>query len=86
MQLSRHNAEIIVKELNTIINDKINMMNEKGVIIASTDQERIEMCIRDRAVTASKVLFNFPYLSKYFVAFSCTGICGSRGIVISSPV
>ncbi len=35
------NAEIIVKELNTIINDKINMMNEKGVIIASTDQERI---------------------------------------------
>ena len=41
MQLSRHNAEIIVKELNTIINDKINMMNEKGVIIASTDQERI---------------------------------------------
>ena len=31
MQLSRHNAEIIVKELNTIINDKINMMNEKGV-------------------------------------------------------
>ena len=41
MQLLRHNAEIIVKELNTIINDKINMMNEKGVIIASTDQERI---------------------------------------------
>ena len=27
MQLLRHNAEIIVKELNTIINDKINMMN-----------------------------------------------------------
>ena len=32
MQLSRHNAEIIVKELNTIINDKINMMNEKGLL------------------------------------------------------
>ena len=30
MQLLRHNAEIIVKELNTIINDKINMMNETG--------------------------------------------------------
>ena len=28
MQLSRHNAEIIVKELNTIINDKIN--NQQG--------------------------------------------------------
>lgn len=41
MHLSRHNAEVIVKELNTIINDKINMMNEKGIIIASTDKERI---------------------------------------------
>lgn len=41
MHLSRHNAEIIVKEINTIIDKSINMMNEKGVIIASTDPERI---------------------------------------------
>lgn len=41
MYLSRHNAEIIVKEINTIIDKSVNMMNEKGVIIASTDPERI---------------------------------------------
>lgn len=41
MHLSKHNAEEIVQEINTIINRKVNMMNEKGVIIASTDKERI---------------------------------------------
>lgn len=41
MHLSRHNAEIIVKEINTIIDKSVNMMNERGVIIASTDKERI---------------------------------------------
>ena len=41
MQLSRHDAELIVKELNTVIDDKINMMNENGIIIASTDLNRI---------------------------------------------
>ncbi|MDO4261827.1 MAG: sugar diacid recognition domain-containing protein [Eubacteriales bacterium] len=41
MHLSKHNAEMIVKEINIIIDRKINMMNEKGVIIASTDLERI---------------------------------------------
>jgi len=41
VHLSKHNAENIVKEINTIIDKSINMMNEKGVIIASTDPERI---------------------------------------------
>lgn len=41
MHLSKHNAEMIVKEINTIIDKSINMMNGKGVIIASSDPERI---------------------------------------------
>ena len=41
MQLSRTNAEKIVKELNTVIDQSVNMMNEEGIIIASTDQERV---------------------------------------------
>ena len=41
MRLSRKNAENIVKELNTVIDQSVNMMNEHGIIIASTDQERV---------------------------------------------
>ena len=41
MRLSRTNAEKIVKELNTVIDQSVNMMNEEGIIIASTDQERV---------------------------------------------
>ena len=41
MRLSRTNAEKIVKELNTVIDQSVNMMNEEGIIIASTDQDRV---------------------------------------------
>lgn len=43
MKLSQHNAEMIVSEINTIIHEKMNIMDANGVIIASTDESRIGM-------------------------------------------
>lgn len=43
MRLSQHNAEMIVSEINTIIHEKMNIMDANGVIIASTDESRIGM-------------------------------------------
>jgi len=41
MQISKRNAEQIVNEISGVIGESINMMNEQGVIIASTDAARI---------------------------------------------
>ena len=41
MKLSQHNAMQIVSEINSIIEQKINIMNASGTIIASTDEARI---------------------------------------------
>lgn len=41
MLLSRQNAQRIVQELNDVIGHKINMMNDAGIIVASSDPERI---------------------------------------------
>ena len=41
MELSRHNALQIVREINSVLPQKINLMNKHGIIIASTDDSRI---------------------------------------------
>lgn len=41
MELSKHSAERIVREINEVLPQKINLMNKKGIIIASTDAARI---------------------------------------------
>jgi carbohydrate diacid regulator len=41
MNISKRSATYIVQEISKIIGQKINMMNAEGVIIASTDIERI---------------------------------------------
>jgi carbohydrate diacid regulator len=41
MYISKRNATYIVHEISKIIGQRINMMNEKGIIIASSDVERI---------------------------------------------
>ena len=41
MKLSKRNAEQIIQNINDILPHKINLMNLHGVIIASTDPERV---------------------------------------------
>ncbi len=41
MKLSQHNACQIVTNINEIINQKMNLINANGIIIASTDESRI---------------------------------------------
>lgn len=41
MELSKHNALQIVREINSVLPQKINLMNNHGIIIASTDETRI---------------------------------------------
>lgn len=41
MKLSQHNALQIVSNINEIINQKMNIINTNGIIIASTDEARI---------------------------------------------
>ncbi len=41
MQISKRNATYIVQEISKIIGEKINMMNADGIIIASSDTNRI---------------------------------------------
>lgn len=41
MQISKRNATYIVQEISKIIGEKINMMNADGIIIASSDANRI---------------------------------------------
>lgn len=41
MQISKGKAMMIVSQINSIIDQKINIINEKGIIIGSTDEERL---------------------------------------------
>jgi len=41
MNISKRNATYIVQEISKIIGEKINIMNAEGIIIASSDTERI---------------------------------------------
>jgi carbohydrate diacid regulator len=41
MNISKRNAAYIVQEISKIIGEKINIMNAEGIIIASSDAERI---------------------------------------------
>ena len=41
MHISKRNADYIVEEISQIIGQKINMMNADGIIIASSDRNRI---------------------------------------------
>ena len=41
MELSKHNALQIVRKINSVLPQKINLMNKHGIIIASTDDSRI---------------------------------------------
>ena len=41
MFLAAHQAQDIVEEIGAIVKQNINMMDERGVIIASTDKDRI---------------------------------------------
>lgn len=41
MELSKTNATEIVREINNVLPQKINIMNKHGIIIASTDDKRI---------------------------------------------
>ncbi|NLC65333.1 MAG: hypothetical protein GX752_00165 [Clostridium sp.] len=42
MNLSRQYAQNIVREINSIIGENINIMDGKGIIIASSDKNRID--------------------------------------------
>ena len=41
MKISSESAQSIVMEIGNIVGQNINMMDEKGYIIASTDPERV---------------------------------------------
>lgn len=41
MELQEQQARAIVHEINTVLPQKINLMNKEGIIIASTDPERV---------------------------------------------
>ena len=41
MQLSRHSAQQIVEQIGKLVRQNINLMDESGHIIASTDPKRI---------------------------------------------
>lgn len=41
MELSRRSATEIVREINSVLPQKINLMNKRGIIIASTDPQRV---------------------------------------------
>lgn len=41
MHISRHSAKLIVNEIKKILHENINLMDENGNIVASTDPERI---------------------------------------------
>lgn len=41
MELSKQNAMEIVREINNVLPQKVNIMNKQGIIIASTDAKRI---------------------------------------------
>lgn len=41
MKLSKHNARQIVSDINAVIKQNVNIMNDDGLIIASSDQSRI---------------------------------------------
>ncbi|MCI6606953.1 MAG: hypothetical protein MSB07_04015, partial [Mitsuokella jalaludinii] len=42
MELQEQQARAIVHEINTVLPQKINLMNKEGIIIASTDPERVQ--------------------------------------------
>ena len=42
MELQEQQARAIVQEINTVLPQKINLMNKEGIIIASTDPERVQ--------------------------------------------
>ena len=42
MELQEQQARAIVHEINTVLPQKINLMNKGGIIIASTDPERVQ--------------------------------------------
>lgn len=41
MHISKRNASLIVEEISSIIGEHVNMMNQEGIIIASTDPSRV---------------------------------------------
>ncbi|HKL99535.1 MAG TPA: sugar diacid recognition domain-containing protein [Mobilitalea sp.] len=41
MRISKSKAMMIVSQINSIIDQKINIINEEGIIIGSTDEERL---------------------------------------------
>lgn len=41
MELQEQQAKAIVHEINQVLPQKINLMNQKGIIIASTDPDRV---------------------------------------------
>ena len=41
MELQEYNAREIVQEINSVLPQKINLFNKRGIIIASTDTQRI---------------------------------------------
>lgn len=41
MHISKRNASLIVEEISSIIGERVNMMNQDGIIIASTDPSRV---------------------------------------------
>ncbi len=41
MELQEYNAREIVREINSVLPQKINLFNKRGIIIASTDTQRI---------------------------------------------
>lgn len=42
MELQEQQARAIVHEINTVLPQKINLMNKESIIIASTDPERVQ--------------------------------------------
>lgn len=48
MFLQKNTANRIIKEISTVLNYDINIMNEKGIIIASTNHDRID-CFHEGA-------------------------------------
>ena len=56
MELSKHNTLQIVREINSVLPQKINLMNKHGIIIASTDESRIGSYHGDAAKIAAENL------------------------------
>lgn len=63
MELQEQQAKAIVHEINQVLPQKINLMNQKGIIIASTDPDRVHTFHGGAPKLLIKVWMNCAYIA-----------------------